>query len=100
MRWLGLVLLLLAVSVAILFWIQNSLRTTDLTLDLGLIKLGLEHRISIPNLMGLCFGSGLLCGVGLVGVRSLRQSARIRKLEQEQAITSAINGGKAEPGSW
>lgn len=99
MRWLGFFLLLLAVGVGVLFWIQNSSRTTDLTLDLGLVKVGLEHRISIPNLAALCFGSGFVSGAVLVGIRSLRQASRIRRLEQEQAITSAITG-KAEPGSW
>ena len=89
----GLVALLLGL-VSYLFVVQNSGRSTQLSLDLYLAAGQLSDPISVMALAGIALGIGFLIGlvVMLPGGRRLRK--RIRSLEQQIAL-----GGDATS-SW
>jgi uncharacterized integral membrane protein len=104
------VVVILLLAFGALFVVQNSARTTQLSLDLGAAAWQLERPVPIPTLIGVCFGAGLLLGGGWGGMRILRLSSRIRQLEQQAALaafstpasstpTSSASKIK-DPGSW
>ncbi|MFT4625754.1 MAG: putative integral membrane protein [Myxococcota bacterium] len=77
------VIVALVGGVGALFAIQNSSRTTDLSLDLWIVAYQLQEPISVPVLIG----ASALAGAVLVGfpllVRSWRLSSRARQLQQQ-----------------
>lgn len=93
------VVVILLLAVGALFVVQNSARSTQLSLDLGVAAWQLERPVPIPALIGVCFGAGLLVGAGSVGLRMMRLSSRIRQLEQQVVVTPTFSKNK-DPGSW
>lgn len=87
-RWLMLTLVSLVVLVAWLFTIQNSLRTTDLSLDLYFTAFHLERPLAVPYLLWAAFGAGLLLGGGWGLLSRLAAQRRVRDLEQDLARAS------------
>lgn len=80
------VLGLCGAGVAVLFFMQNSARTTQLSLDLWLAAWQLGEPISVTALMGGAFGVGFVtCGV-LATWRSLVSRRKMRKLQQHLAL--------------
>lgn len=68
-HWILLVVTLLVLSIAVLFTVQNSMRMTDLSLDLWFWATHLKSPVAVPYLLwGTLFG-GFLTGfiVGRVG---------------------------------
>jgi uncharacterized membrane protein YciS (DUF1049 family) len=85
-RWIVVVLVVLTVLAGVAFSVQNSARTTQLSFDVGVAAWELEQPLSIPLLIGVCFGSGLALGVATMGVRAARLAMRVRQLEQQVAL--------------
>lgn len=104
------VVVVLILALGALFVVQNSARTTQLSLDLGAAAWQLERPVSIPALIGICFGAGLLLGGGWGGVRILRLGSRVRQLEQQATLSSFATSSSSsssasavknkDPGSW
>ncbi len=67
-RWLLLVVLLLAAVPAALFTVQNSLWTAQLSLDLHFWATHLKAPMSVPNLMWMSFAVGLVAGMFVIPV--------------------------------
>ena len=86
------VLLLLVAAVAALFIVQNHSRTAQLSLDLGIAAWQLKEPLSIPILMAICFGSGLVVAGVPLGIRSASANRRARRLEQEVALSGGSSG--------
>lgn len=76
-----------------LFWIQNSSRTTQLSLDLWFAAWQLSEPVSIPVLVAGSFAAGLALGVLLLGLPSWRNGRRARRLEAELALAGAAGPG-------
>ena len=83
---LTLLLILSLGGVAGLFIVQNSTRTTQLSLDLGMAAWQLEQPVSVPLLMGACLVAGLLLGAVPVSLRSYSRGRRVKQLERELAL--------------
>lgn len=97
------ILLVVLAALGALFVVQNSSRTTQLSLDLGIAAWQLEQPVTIPALIGISFGVGVVTGLLSVTPRMFRLSARVRQLEQQAAIQSFDRGGSAgsrDVGSW
>jgi uncharacterized integral membrane protein len=98
MRWAKLGVAALMVLGAVMFVMQNSARTTELSFDIGVAAWKLAAPVPVPVLMGVCAaGGGLL--VGVLGLASrVRLQRRVRQLEQEMAL----RGTPAAPdgGGW
>jgi hypothetical protein len=91
---------LLALGAGTLFVVQNSARTTQLSFNLlGLAAWQLERPMPVPALMGVSAGVGFGVGLILLGVVSGRQATRIRKLEQQIAI-SGVRPKPEDKKSW
>ncbi len=91
------VTLLLATAVVglgLLFAVQNGGRQTQLSLDLGVAAWQLQQPLAVPVLIAVCFGTGVVTGAALMGVRAMRQGSRVRRLEQELAVNSAVTGDR------
>lgn len=98
MKWLQLSLAGLVLFAIAAFTVQNSSRTTQLSLDLYLGAWKLVDPAPIPMLMWGCFVLGALAAWA-VGLRqSIALSRRVRQLEQEMALS----GKAATPkdGGW
>lgn len=80
------IVLLGALGAGALFVVQNSARTTQLSLDLGFMAWQLSEPVAVPLLIAVCFGVGFVLGAGLFAVRAMRLSSRVRRLEQELAL--------------
>ena len=80
-------------GVLVLFSIQNSSRTTQLSLDLFVAAWQLQTPVSIPLLMGSCLGAGWLLGALMFGLQSAGRARRIKALEREIALGGG--GGKS-----
>ena len=61
--WSFLLLSLLALGVGALFWLQNSLRLVDLSLDLYFVAFKLQEPAPLPSVLLFAFGLGLLVGM-------------------------------------
>lgn len=99
----GIVAVLL-IALGALFSLQNSARTTQLSLDLGFAAWQLEQPVSIPLLIGISFAVGVLVG-GLLGlIRIVRLGSRVRELEQRvtlsQFSSTASSSKSKEAGGW
>jgi uncharacterized integral membrane protein len=98
------VVLILLIAFCALFALQNSSRQTQLSLDVGFTAWRLEKPVSIPVLIGISFGSGLLVGGVLGLVRIVRLGSRVRELEQQATLrqfgSSASTSQSREPGGW
>ncbi|MFT6161854.1 MAG: ABC-type Fe3+ transport system permease subunit [Myxococcota bacterium] len=74
------------IGVGVLFFLQNSARTTQLSLDLWLAAWQLGEPVSVTALIGVSFAAGfVVCGV-LAAWRSLVTRRQIRKLQQQLAL--------------
>jgi len=89
---------ILVVAAAVLFSVQNSTRTTQLSFDLGVAAWQLQQPVSVPALIGACFGAGVLVGVIAMGFRVAHLTSKVRQLEQQVAVGSIKDG--AEPARW
>jgi hypothetical protein len=90
-----------AVLVAVLFTIQNSARTTQLSLDLWLAAWQLERPVPVPALLWGTLLVGLLVGAVPLWLRSLRLAGRVRELESRQALDQALGSEpRRDPGAW
>ena len=88
-------LVLLAGLVGTAFVMQNMSRTTQLSLDLGLVAMQLGDPLPIPALIGISFAAGLVPTALFFLYRGWGQSSRIRRLEQQLALSD-----KGSEGSW
>lgn len=87
--WIVLVVLLAALGfVTWLFAVQNSARTTVLSLDLGVVAFQTAGALSIPALLGATFGGGFLLALVIVLPRMAAQGRRVRALERQVALNS------------
>lgn len=87
-RWFLLIVLVLAVAVGGLFTIQNSMRLTDLSLNLWVVAFELEQAQPIPYLLIGAFGGGLILAGALGSFNRMALQRRVRELEQEVARSS------------
>jgi len=83
----AIVVALCLIAVVALFVVQNSARTTQLSLDLHFWAWQLSQPVSIPALIGLCTGGGFVVGAVVFLGRSMSLSRRLRRLEQEAALS-------------
>ncbi len=74
--WTVVVLLCIGAFVAALFVVQNSTRTTQLSLNLGFAAWELARPVNLPVLMGICIGAGWLTGLGTWAVFAARSARR------------------------
>lgn len=74
--WTVVVLLCIGAFVAALFVVQNSARTTQLSLNLGFAAWELAKPVNLPALMGICLGTGWLAGLGTWAVFATRSAKR------------------------
>lgn len=72
--------------VAWLFIVQNSQRTTGLSLDLYFAAWQLQRPIAVPALLGITFGSGFALGAILFLARASALSRKVRDLERRAAL--------------
>lgn len=85
MGWFRLALLLVAGVILAAFYLQNSLRVSELSLDLGFVAWKLAVAQPVPLLMGISLFAGAL-PFGIWGWwRGLALQAQIRQLRQELA---------------
>lgn len=71
-----------------LFVVQNSGRTTQLSLDLGVAAWQLSDPVSVPALIGTCFGAGFILGLLTMSGQAARLARRARRLEQQLSMAS------------
>jgi uncharacterized integral membrane protein len=89
MRWrliIVLVLVVIVVGLILLFVVQNSARTTQLSLDLGFAAWKLDTPVQVTLLIGVSFLVGFLGGVVLFVPRLLRQGRQVRSLERQVTL--------------
>jgi len=87
-RLISLLIFVLIAGALSLFTIQNIDRMTDLSLDLYFMATHLKEPASVPVLMWVAFGGGLLLG-GAWGIQGrMKAGRRIRDLEQDVARAS------------
>ena len=70
-------------STVALFIVQNSARTTQLSLDLGLYAFKLQQPLAITALMGITFLAGVLFGAIPMTRWAFRQRTAAKTLEQQ-----------------
>lgn len=102
MRWVWGGLGAVVVLFAGLFTVQNSSRTAQLSLDLGVAAWQLERPLPLPALLWGALAVGLLLGAVPLWLRSLRLAGRVRELESQQAMGQALGASsdRREPGAW
>ena len=61
--WTPLTLIVVGLGLGALFWVQNSLRLVDLSLDLYFVAFKFANPVPVPMLLGATLGLGLLLGV-------------------------------------
>ena len=84
-RWLMLIVIVSAVAVGALFTIQNSVRLTNLSLNLWVVAFELKEAQPVPYLLLGAFGGGLVLAGALGSISRLGLQRRIRELEQDVA---------------
>jgi uncharacterized integral membrane protein len=99
-RTLLVVALVLAVLAGTAFSVQNSSRSTQLSFDAGVAAWELERPVTVPALIGVSFGAGLLLGVVGMTARVARLSSRVRQLEQQAAIGSVLSDKGTDASRW
>lgn len=82
----GLLLLAAVGTSASLFWIQNSARQVMLSLNLGFTQLQLAEPVSIPVLMAICLGAGVVLGGALLLPLLARANAKARQAQRSAAL--------------
>ncbi len=87
-RWFLLIVLVCAVAVGALFTIQNSMRVTDLSLNLWVVAFELKQPQPIPYLVIGAFGLGLIVAGALSSLNRLGLQRKVRELEREVARAS------------
>ena len=87
-RWFLLIVLVLAVAVGALFTLQNSMRLTELSLNLWFVAFQLEDPQPIPYLLLGSFGGGLILAGAIGTFNRMSLQRRVRDLEQEVARAS------------
>jgi uncharacterized integral membrane protein len=87
-RWFLLIVLVLAVAVGGLFTVQNSMRVTELSLNLWVVAFQLEDPQPIPYLLLGAFGGGVILAGAIGSFNRLGLQRRVRELEQEAARSS------------
>lgn len=86
--WTLSVLVLLTAAISALFYIQNSLRLTDLSLDLYFFAFELRDPIPVPAALLASFGLGLVLGPLLLAVTRSRRAVE----PTAQTRTSSAGG--------
>ena len=86
---LMLVLFLGLCVVGAAFVVQNSARTTQLSLNLGVAAWELRQPVSVMGLIGLTFGLGTLLGALPMFLRARTLKSRVRTLEREVAMNDS-----------
>ena len=71
---------LVASALCTLFVVQNLGREVQLSLDLGFRAWQLEHPVSVPVLIAICVGAGMILAGLPLGLRTLRLQSRLRRL--------------------
>jgi hypothetical protein len=87
-RWFLLIVLVLAVAVGGLFTVQNSMRLTELSLNLWVVAFQLQDPQPIPYLLVGAFGVGLILAGAIGSFNRMGLQRRVRELEQEVARAS------------
>jgi len=87
--WIVALVLLAALGfVTYLFVLQNSARTTALSLDLGVAAWATSAPLPVVPLLGAAFGSGFLVALVALLPRLAGQGRRVRALERQIALTA------------
>lgn len=89
MRWLKLTLVVLVLATGAAFTVQNTGRTTQLSLDVGFAAWRLAHPVTVSALVWASFGAGLLLAGTWGLLRSAALARKVRQLEQQVALGSA-----------
>lgn len=87
-RWFTLIGVVSAVAVGALFAVQNSLRLTNLSLNLWFVAFELKDPLPVPYLLIGAFGGGLVLAGALGSMNRMGLQRRIRQLEQDVARRS------------
>ncbi len=85
----GLLFVAAIVSLVGLFAVQNSSRSTQLSLDVGVAAWQLEQPVSVPLLMAACLGGGWLVAAIPLGLRSYTRGRRVKQLERDLSLNDA-----------
>lgn len=85
--WFSLLLGLLILAIGALFYVQNSLRVVDLSLNLGFVAFKLQEPVAVPLALLASFGAGLLGGVIVMLL------ARRAPVESARAGATSSSGG-------
>lgn len=96
--WTTLILGVVSAFIAALFYIQNSLRKVDLSLDLGLRAWRLAEPVSVPLVLFVAFAVGLLLGLLAMSLAWRRASGRVAELELRLARAS-VSGSTGSAGA-
>jgi len=88
--WTALIFGVILLGINVLFYLQNSLRLTDLSLDLYVVATHLLVPLPVPVLLYSAFGLGLLVGLLLMGRAWRRASRRVSELEAQ--VTRGSSG--------
>ena len=94
-RWTLLVVVLLLLSAAALFTVQNIERTTDLSFDMWVWAGHLKQPLPVPTLLLGAFGAGLVLGGGWGLLGRMAAQRRAADLEQDVARLSLRSPGGA-----
>jgi hypothetical protein len=96
---LTLVVIALVGGVGGLFWVQNQLRTTQLSLNLGFAAWELAQPVQVPALVAIAAGVGFAVGAVVFGGWAASASRRAARAESQLAVQSAGSGwGSARTG--
>ena len=93
--WTTLILVALSAFFGALFYLQNSLRKVDLSLDLYVAAWRLQEPVSVPLVVFVSFGVGLLIGLTAMTLAWRRASGRVAELELRLARTGGGPSGSA-----
>ena len=91
--WAALILGVPAVFIGVLFYLQNSLRTVDLSLDLYFAAWRLDSPAPVPAVVLVSFGLGLALGVAVMTLAWRRAASRVADLEIRLARSSGGSSG-------
>ncbi len=89
---LALVVIALLGGVGSLFWVQNQLRTTQLSLNLGFVAWELAQPVPVPALVAVSAGVGFGSAALLFGSWAASAARRAARAESQLAVQSAGSG--------